>query len=135
MPSHGLIRQFGDLVAVEEEWWWNGTHYRRTAEHWLENLQRNAVAVDRRPAAMFTVLTPRSGIAAGVCSCYATAGLFGHSGGPGMGRQSLSAQARVLIAGLIASSAYHPAAPPPQEAAIRATGVAAAAAAAVAIAP
>ena len=46
MPSHGLIRQFGDLVAVEEEWWCDGTHYRRTADHWLENFERNAVAVD-----------------------------------------------------------------------------------------
>ena len=69
MPSHGLIRQFGDLVAVEEEWWWDGNHYRRTAEHWLENFDRNAVEVDARAAGRSTATTPRSGIAAGVCSC------------------------------------------------------------------
>jgi cyclopropane-fatty-acyl-phospholipid synthase len=47
MPSHGLIRQFGDLVEVEQDWWWDGSHYRRTAEHWLENFDRNGAEVDR----------------------------------------------------------------------------------------
>ncbi len=37
MPSHGLIRQFPDLVAVEAEWRWSGDHYRRTALHWLSS--------------------------------------------------------------------------------------------------
>lgn len=37
MPSHGLIRNFGDLFAVEDEWRWSGVHYQRTARHWLEN--------------------------------------------------------------------------------------------------
>ncbi len=80
MPSHGLIRQFGDLVAVEEEWWRDGSHYRRTADHWLENLQRNAVEVD-------AVLRDVYGTDAALWHrrwrlfLYATAGLFGHSGG------------------------------------------------------
>jgi cyclopropane-fatty-acyl-phospholipid synthase len=38
MPSHGLIRQFSDCFAVEQEWRWNGRHYRRTAEDWLKVL-------------------------------------------------------------------------------------------------
>jgi cyclopropane-fatty-acyl-phospholipid synthase len=37
MPSHHLIRQYADLFAVEKEWRWSGTHYHRTAEHWLAN--------------------------------------------------------------------------------------------------
>jgi cyclopropane-fatty-acyl-phospholipid synthase len=41
MPSHGLMRQFGDLFAVEHEWRWGGEHYRRTAVHWLDNFDRN----------------------------------------------------------------------------------------------
>lgn len=45
MPSHGLIRQFPELFRVEKEWKWSGWHYRRTAEHWLENMDRNDVAV------------------------------------------------------------------------------------------
>lgn len=46
MPSHGLIRQFGDLFTVEEEWRWSGDHYRRTAEDWLANFDANRTAID-----------------------------------------------------------------------------------------
>ena len=42
MPSRGLIRQFPDLFAVEEEWLWSGTHYQRTANDWLANMDANA---------------------------------------------------------------------------------------------
>jgi cyclopropane-fatty-acyl-phospholipid synthase len=45
MPSHGLIRQFPDLFAVEDEWRWSGDHYRRTAEDWLVNYDRNAAPI------------------------------------------------------------------------------------------
>jgi cyclopropane-fatty-acyl-phospholipid synthase len=37
MPSHGLIRQYADLFAVEKEWRWSGVHYQRTALDWLAN--------------------------------------------------------------------------------------------------
>ena len=40
--SHGLIRQFPDLFAVEQEWTWNGGHYAKTANDWLANMDRNA---------------------------------------------------------------------------------------------
>jgi cyclopropane-fatty-acyl-phospholipid synthase len=42
MPSHGLIRELGVPFVVAADWRWNGTHYRRTAEHWLENYDANA---------------------------------------------------------------------------------------------
>jgi len=80
MPSRGLIRQFSDLVEVEQEWWWGGTHYRRTAEHWLKNFDRNAVAID-------AVLRDFYGADAALWHrrwrlfLHATAGLFGHSNG------------------------------------------------------
>ena len=45
MPSHGLIRQFPDLFALEAEWRWSGEHYRRTAEHWLANYDRNGAQI------------------------------------------------------------------------------------------
>lgn len=38
MPSHGLIRQFPDLFAVEQEWRWNGVNYERTVLDWRANL-------------------------------------------------------------------------------------------------
>jgi cyclopropane-fatty-acyl-phospholipid synthase len=42
MPSHGLMRQFPDLFAVEQEWVWSGKHYQRTANDWLANMDAHA---------------------------------------------------------------------------------------------
>ena len=41
MPSRNLFHQFHDQLKVEEDWWWDGRHYGRTSEQWLENLDRN----------------------------------------------------------------------------------------------
>jgi cyclopropane-fatty-acyl-phospholipid synthase len=41
MPSQHLIHQFPELFEVEREWRWSGTHYARTAEHWLQNFDTN----------------------------------------------------------------------------------------------
>ena len=46
MPTPGLIGQFADLFRIEQEWRWSGTHYRRTAEHWLRNFDANRTAID-----------------------------------------------------------------------------------------
>jgi cyclopropane-fatty-acyl-phospholipid synthase len=80
MPSHGLIRQFGDLVEIEREWWWDGTHYRRTADHWLDNFDRNAAAVGR---VLDTVYGPDAALwrRRWRLFLHATSGLFGHSNG------------------------------------------------------
>ncbi len=40
MPSRGLLRHCTHRLAIEEEWQWSGTHYQRTALHWLENFDR-----------------------------------------------------------------------------------------------
>lgn len=42
MPSHELLRECAKDFTIEEDWRWSGTHYRRTAENWLENYDRNA---------------------------------------------------------------------------------------------
>lgn len=47
MPSHDLIRQFGDLFAVEEEWRWNGHNYARTAADWLNNMDAQCEGVEK----------------------------------------------------------------------------------------
>ncbi len=46
MPSHGLIRRFDKLFAVEAEWSWNGVNYERTALDWLANYDRNAAEIE-----------------------------------------------------------------------------------------
>lgn len=45
MPSIGLPRQFPELFAVEQEWRWRGTHYQRTALHWLKNYDTNRAVI------------------------------------------------------------------------------------------
>ena len=80
MPSHGLVRQFGDLFTVEEEWRWNGEHYARTARDWLDRF-------DRRIAVVRPVLATVYGEDARLWErrwrlfFLATEGLFGHAGG------------------------------------------------------
>jgi cyclopropane-fatty-acyl-phospholipid synthase len=46
MPTVGLIRQFPDLFAVEQEWRWSGIHYKRTALQWLELFDANRAGID-----------------------------------------------------------------------------------------
>ncbi len=37
MPSADVLRRFDRHLEVTQDWTWDGTHYRRTAEAWLEN--------------------------------------------------------------------------------------------------
>ena len=46
MPSHHLIRQFGDIFAIEKEWCWSGTHYQRTANDWLARFDAHRDSVE-----------------------------------------------------------------------------------------
>lgn len=80
MPSHDLMRQFGDLFTVEHDWRWSGVHYQKTAEAWLANYDRNA-------AQIWPVLKQVYGSQARLWSrrwrlfFLATSGLFGHAHG------------------------------------------------------
>ncbi|THD51753.1 cyclopropane-fatty-acyl-phospholipid synthase family protein [Phenylobacterium sp.] len=80
MPSHNLMRQFPDLFAVEQDWRWSGTHYEKTAAHWLESYDRNVAAIRPVLKAVYgdkAVLWHRRWR----LFFLATAGLFGHRGG------------------------------------------------------
>ena len=46
MPTTGLIRQFSDLFAVEDEWRWCGLHYQHTALQWLEQFDANRARIE-----------------------------------------------------------------------------------------
>ena len=41
MPSHNLLKCFQKDLQLESEWAWDGTHYQKTAEAWLRNLEAN----------------------------------------------------------------------------------------------
>jgi cyclopropane-fatty-acyl-phospholipid synthase len=80
MPSHGLIREYGDLFSVDTAWQWNGEHYAKTARDWLANYDRNRTEIHE-------VLKQVYGKDARLWQrrwrlfFLATIGLFGHAGG------------------------------------------------------
>lgn len=80
MPSHGLIGRASPRFEVEADWRWSGSHYARTAEHWIGNFDREREAIDR-------ILRDIYGADAALWRrrwrlfLLATAGLFGHQGG------------------------------------------------------
>ncbi|MBR0672450.1 SAM-dependent methyltransferase [Neoroseomonas soli] len=46
MPSHNLIRHVAGSFALEADWRWSGTHYKRTALHWIERFDAHAEAIE-----------------------------------------------------------------------------------------
>jgi cyclopropane-fatty-acyl-phospholipid synthase len=47
MPSHHLLHSFQRDLVLEESWAWDGTHYARTCNHWLENMDRHKEKVQK----------------------------------------------------------------------------------------
>ena len=80
MPSHSLIRRFGELFELEADWRWDGRHYQKTAMHWLANFDRHR---DEILAILQPVYGPKAHLWLRRWRLFflATAGLFGHQGG------------------------------------------------------
>ncbi len=45
MPSHDLLPSFDNHLKQEASWVLDGTHYQKTAEAWLQNMNHNEAAV------------------------------------------------------------------------------------------
>jgi cyclopropane-fatty-acyl-phospholipid synthase len=97
MPSHHLVRQYADLFEVEKEWRWSGTHYQRTAQDWLENLDQHRDDIER-------VLRDVHGDEAAMWMrrwrwfLFAIAGLSGYDGGSEWGVSQYRLKASVPVA-------------------------------------
>ncbi|OPY99520.1 cyclopropane-fatty-acyl-phospholipid synthase [Bradyrhizobium sacchari] len=80
MASHHLVRQFDDIFSVEKEWCWSGTHYQRTANDWLANLDTHRETIE---AALREIYGDDAGLwmRRRRWFCLATSGLFGHADG------------------------------------------------------
>jgi len=80
MPSDDLALHCQDDLRLLQRWRWDGTHYRRTAECWLRNM-------DEHREALMPVLAGTYGADAGVwwmrwrLFFMSVAELFGHEGG------------------------------------------------------
>nr|WP_246415517.1 cyclopropane-fatty-acyl-phospholipid synthase family protein [Novosphingobium taihuense] len=80
MPSHRLIGQFADLFALEQDWWWEGTHYQKTALDWLALFDAKVSEIEPVLHAVYGAQT-RLWLRRWRLFYLATAGLFGHRGG------------------------------------------------------
>jgi cyclopropane-fatty-acyl-phospholipid synthase len=45
IPAHDLLGHFQDDLRLESDWKVSGTHYQRTAEHWLQNMDRHRAEI------------------------------------------------------------------------------------------
>jgi cyclopropane-fatty-acyl-phospholipid synthase len=45
MPAHGLFPRFQDDLQLAGQWKVNGTHYAKTAEHWLRNMDAHRAEI------------------------------------------------------------------------------------------
>jgi cyclopropane-fatty-acyl-phospholipid synthase len=81
MPSHGLMRQYGDLLTVEDEWRWSGTHYQRTADDWLDNFDMHEEEIKGLMASVYGAANAPLWMRRWRRFFMATAGLFGDSDG------------------------------------------------------
>jgi len=45
MPSADLPLRFADNLSIANRWHWNGQHYARTCNAWLENMDKNEDAI------------------------------------------------------------------------------------------
>jgi cyclopropane-fatty-acyl-phospholipid synthase len=45
MPSDDLPLHFQDSLKLNQRWRWDGTHYEKTANAWLQNMDENAKAI------------------------------------------------------------------------------------------
>ena len=46
MPSADLLTRFQESLTLENQWWIDGTHYQKTSEAWLAEMDRNRTEIE-----------------------------------------------------------------------------------------
>jgi cyclopropane-fatty-acyl-phospholipid synthase len=81
MPAHDLLPQFQDDLRLVQDWVVNGTHYQRTAEHWLQNMDAHRAEILPVFAATYGPAHAARWFARWRVFYLACAELWGHRGG------------------------------------------------------
>jgi cyclopropane-fatty-acyl-phospholipid synthase len=81
MPGRELFREFAEDLAVTRIWDWDGTHYARTSEAWLRNLDRSRAEVMPILESTYGKRHARRWFRRWRVFFMACAELFGHAGG------------------------------------------------------
>ncbi|WP_028080419.1 SAM-dependent methyltransferase [Solimonas soli] len=81
MPSRALLAEFQGDLRLERDWWLPGTHYARTAEDWLAQLDARRHDIHRLFAGTFGAAQAALMVQRWRMFYMAVAELFGHAGG------------------------------------------------------
>jgi cyclopropane-fatty-acyl-phospholipid synthase len=81
MPSHDLLSHFQRDLRISRRWHIDGTHYARTAEAWIENMETNEGALLEVLGERYGSSRARAQLANWRVFFLACAGLWGYRGG------------------------------------------------------
>jgi len=81
MPSDDLLLHFQRHVSLVDRWWLNGTHYAKTCEAWLANMDRHSAEIRKLFAQTYGADQATKWVARWRIFYMACAELFAYSGG------------------------------------------------------
>lgn len=81
MPSHSLLPSFDQHFTAEKTWIWDGSHYQKTSEAWLKNLDYHKTDVKRILAQLYGANESKRWLGRWRIFFLAVSGLFGFDSG------------------------------------------------------
>jgi len=81
MPSENLLLNFPEHMAIRDHWWLSGTHYQRTSNAWLANMDAHRKDITRLFADTYGAADAERWVQRWRMFFMAVAELFGYDGG------------------------------------------------------